>query len=67
MMKKKILIVDDELSICLLLENFLSKEYDVFRKLIFPFTFAISLITHNVLALHSVAIKIAFFTLGNGV
>ena len=28
-MKKKILIVDDEISICLLLENFLSKEYDV--------------------------------------
>jgi DNA-binding response OmpR family regulator len=27
-MKKKILIVDDEISICLLLENFLSKEYD---------------------------------------
>ena len=32
-MKKKILIVDDELSICLLLENFLSKEYDVFSTL----------------------------------
>jgi len=30
MIKKKILIVDDELSICLLLENFLSKDYDVF-------------------------------------
>ena len=28
-MKKKILIVDDEISICLLLENFLSKDYDV--------------------------------------
>ena len=28
-MKKKILIVDDEVSICLLLENFLSKNYDV--------------------------------------
>jgi DNA-binding response OmpR family regulator len=29
LMKKKILVVDDELSICLLLENFLSGEYDV--------------------------------------
>lgn len=28
-MKKKILVVDDEMSICLLLENFLSQEYDV--------------------------------------
>ena len=28
-MNKKVLIVDDEISICLLLENFLSKEYDV--------------------------------------
>jgi DNA-binding response OmpR family regulator len=28
-MKKKILVVDDEMSICLLLENFLSKDYDV--------------------------------------
>jgi DNA-binding response OmpR family regulator len=28
-MKKKILIVDDERSICLLLENFLSQDYDV--------------------------------------
>jgi CheY-like chemotaxis protein len=28
-MKKKILVVDDEKSICLLLENFLSEEYDV--------------------------------------
>ena len=28
-MKKKILALDDELSICLLLENFLSKNYDV--------------------------------------
>lgn len=28
-MKKKILAVDDELSICLLLENFLSQNYDV--------------------------------------
>ena len=28
-MKKKILAVDDELSICLLLENFLSKHYDI--------------------------------------
>jgi DNA-binding response OmpR family regulator len=28
-MKKKILAVDDELSICLLLENFLSRNYDV--------------------------------------
>ncbi len=28
-MKKKILIVDDEISICLLLENFLSKDYEV--------------------------------------
>jgi DNA-binding response OmpR family regulator len=28
-MKKKILIVDDEHSICLLLENFLSQDYDV--------------------------------------
>lgn len=31
-MKKKILIIDDELSIRLLLENFLSKEYDVITK-----------------------------------
>jgi len=29
-MKKKILVVDDEVSICLILENFLSKKYDVF-------------------------------------
>jgi len=28
-MKKKILVVDDEVSICLILENFLSKNYDV--------------------------------------
>ena len=28
-MKKKILIVDDEISICLLLENFLSKDFEV--------------------------------------
>jgi len=28
-MKKKILVVDDETTICLLLENFLSVEYDV--------------------------------------
>ena len=28
-MKKKILVVDDETSICLLLENFLSLDYDV--------------------------------------
>jgi len=28
-MKKKILVVDDERSICLLLESFLSKDYDV--------------------------------------
>ncbi|CAH8283621.1 two-component system chemotaxis response regulator CheY [Mariniflexile fucanivorans] len=28
-MKKKILVVDDEISICLLLENFLSKNYEV--------------------------------------
>ena len=28
-MKKKILVVDDEVSICLILENFLSKKYDV--------------------------------------
>lgn len=28
-MKKKILVVDDETSICLLLENFLSQDYDV--------------------------------------
>lgn len=28
-MKKKILVVDDEQSICLLLENFLSQDYDV--------------------------------------
>lgn len=28
-MKKKILVVDDEASICLLLENFLSEKYDV--------------------------------------
>lgn len=31
-MKKKVLIIDDELSIRMLLENFLSKEYDVFTK-----------------------------------
>jgi len=29
MMNKKILVVDDEITICLLLENFLSKDYDV--------------------------------------
>lgn len=29
-MKKKILIVDDELTICLIVDNFLSKKYDVF-------------------------------------
>jgi len=28
-MKKKILVVDDEKTICLLLENFLSQDYDV--------------------------------------
>lgn len=28
-MKKKILVVDDEITICLLLENFLSIDYDV--------------------------------------
>jgi len=28
-MNKKILVVDDEISICLLLENFLSRDYDV--------------------------------------
>lgn len=28
-MKKKILVVDDEISICLLLENFLSEKHDV--------------------------------------
>jgi DNA-binding response OmpR family regulator len=28
-MKKKILVVDDEISICLLLENFLSLQYEV--------------------------------------
>ena len=28
-MRKKILVVDDEMTICLLLENFLSEEYDV--------------------------------------
>jgi len=28
-MKKKILVVDDEISICMLLENFLSLDYDV--------------------------------------
>jgi len=28
-MKKKIMVVDDEISICLLLESFLSKDYDV--------------------------------------
>ncbi len=28
-MKKKILVVDDEMTICLLLENFLSQDYDV--------------------------------------
>lgn len=31
-MKKKVLIIDDELSIRMLLENFLSKEYDVVTK-----------------------------------
>ena len=31
-MKKKILVIDDELSIRLLLENFLKKEYEVFTK-----------------------------------
>lgn len=29
MKKKKILVVDDEISICILLENFLSQNYDV--------------------------------------
>ena len=29
-MKKKILVVDDELTICLIVDNFLSKKYDVF-------------------------------------
>ena len=29
-MRKKILVLDDEVSICLLLENFLSKNYEVF-------------------------------------
>lgn len=29
-MKKKILVVDDEKSICMLLENFLAQDYDVF-------------------------------------
>lgn len=29
-MNKKILVLDDEKSICLLLENFLSQDYDVF-------------------------------------
>jgi DNA-binding response OmpR family regulator len=28
-MKKKILVVDDEMNICLLLENFLSRDYEV--------------------------------------
>lgn len=28
-MKKKILVVDDEINICLLLENFLSQDYEV--------------------------------------
>jgi len=28
-MKKKILVVDDEMSICLLLENFLSQDYEI--------------------------------------
>jgi DNA-binding response OmpR family regulator len=28
-MKKKILVVDDEISICMLLQNFLSKDYEV--------------------------------------
>jgi len=28
-MKKKILVVDDEISICMLLQNFLSQDYDV--------------------------------------
>ena len=27
--KKKILVVDDEISICMLLQNFLSQEYEV--------------------------------------
>lgn len=31
-MKKKILVIDDELSIRILLENFLKKEYDVVTK-----------------------------------
>ncbi|MDP3462773.1 MAG: response regulator transcription factor [Bacteroidales bacterium] len=31
-MKKKILVIDDELSIRMLLENFLSKSYDVIAK-----------------------------------
>ncbi len=31
-MKKKILIIDDELSIRMLLENFLSKKYDIVTK-----------------------------------
>jgi len=31
-MKKKVLIIDDELSIRMLLENFLSREYDVVTK-----------------------------------
>ena len=31
-MKKKILVVDDELTICVLLENFLSQDYEVFTK-----------------------------------
>jgi len=31
-MKKKILVIDDELSIRMLLENFLSKTYDVIAK-----------------------------------
>lgn len=31
-MKNKVLIIDDELSIRMLLENFLSKEYDVVTK-----------------------------------
>lgn len=31
-MKRKILVVDDEQSICLILENFLSEEYDITTK-----------------------------------
>ena len=29
-MKKKLLVIDDEMSICLLLQNFLSQDYEVF-------------------------------------